>query len=473
MRQKVRKTIQEYGMFQRGDRVVIGVSGGKDSVCLFRVLAEFGEEHGLRLYVVHVHHGIRGAAADRDAQFTKKLCDSLGIGCRVVRRDVPGLARENGMTVEEAGRIARYEAFYEEARRVDAHRIAVAHHKNDQAETVLMHLFRGTSLNGLKGIRPVSGMLVRPLLFCSVEEITQYLRDIGQDYCTDETNQENIYTRNYLRNQLIPEMERELNPNVQDSLCELAEDAAEWSAYLNAQCDEAQKRVVKTGEKRVDFAVSAFLDEAAVIQKELILRGLSGLAKGRKNLGRVHVKAVLDLFTGQTGRTISLPYGMTAWKSYETVVLSVKAPDSGSSMPLDKTVPVQVPGTVRLDEGEFAYEYCFSFLQPERRTQFFADFPEKKNYGCTKCFDYDRIDSMLVFRHRQPGDYLVLDRDGHRQKLKDFFINEKIPKEQRDQIWVLASGQEIIWIPGLRESPGFFVCEETAKLLLVTRKRVE
>lgn len=455
--------------------MVLGVSGGKDSVCLLRVLEELREEFGLSLYVVHVHHGIRGADADRDAEFTMKLCEAGSVSCRVVACDVPKLAKEAGMSVEEAGRSARYQAFYDEARRVGADKIAVAHHKNDQAETVLLHLFRGTSVNGLAGIRPVCGKLVRPLLFCTTLEITGYLESIGQSYCQDASNQENVYTRNFLRNQLIPLIEERINPNVQEGLCGLAQDAAEWSAYISMQCDETQKKVLKKEEKRVTFDVDAFLMEPVVLQRELAMRGLAYLAGGRKDLGRIHVSAVIDLFAGQTGRKISLPYGIYAFRSYQNVILTLECPGirDGERNREPQKIEVDVPGTFRLQLEKGTYDFSFSICRHQDEKKSFIENMEKKNYGCTKSFDYDRINSMLVFRHRLPGDYLVLDFSGHRQKLKDYFINEKIPKEMRDQIWVLASGSEIIWIPGYRESPGFFVGEETERILLITGKPVE
>lgn len=241
---------QENKMFTQGDRVVLGVSGGADSVCLLLAMAENDKEICLR--VVHVHHGLRGKEADRDGEFVRELCRELGVPFEIVYRDVAGYAREKGLSVEEAGRILRYEALEGAAKRweEDGGRqvlIGVAHHQDDNVETILHHLLRGSGLRGLAGMQPVQGNRVRPLLGVRRQEIVEYLEKRGMEWCEDSSNGEKEYTRNRIRGELIPYMTRYVNERASENILHAGRLFGQADVYLRRQ---AEKVWEEAGKKR-------------------------------------------------------------------------------------------------------------------------------------------------------------------------------------------------------------------------------
>ena len=241
--EKVLDYIRKNGMVQRGDRIIAGVSGGPDSVCLLFLLDKYKETLGISLEVVHMEHGIRGKESLEDAAFVENFCRKLAIPCHTYHRDIPKLAREWKCSGEEAGRRARYEAFEEVRSKNGGTKIAVAHNRNDQAETVLFHLVRGSGLSGLSGIRPVRGNIIRPLLCLTREEIEDLLRKENLPFRTDATNLETDYARNRIRLNILPLLREELNPRACEHLAETAERLALAEDYLAGQAREAAKRL--------------------------------------------------------------------------------------------------------------------------------------------------------------------------------------------------------------------------------------
>ena len=227
LEQKALLALRQYSLFTQGDRIAVGVSGGADSVALLRFLAVLREEYRWELIVCHIHHGLRGAEADRDEQFVRELAGQLGLPYAVRHIDAAALALENHLSVEEAGRDARYAFFAETAG--EGGRIATAHTLDDTIETVLMNLIRGTGLHGLCGIPRIRGNIVRPLLDVTRAEVEEYLALLGQPYCTDSTNLSDDYTRNRVRHDILPRL-RELNPNFTGAMARmLPQLAAQWA----------------------------------------------------------------------------------------------------------------------------------------------------------------------------------------------------------------------------------------------------
>ena len=216
MYHKILNTIRKYEMAEPGDHIITALSGGADSVCLLHVLKTLSSELNITLEALHVHHGLRGSEADRDAKYCAKLGEQLGVSVKIVNKDVRQFAEEEKLSLEEAGRIVRYKALGEAAEQAGKTypkvKIAVAHHTGDRAETILHNLFRGSGIKGIGGIQPVNGKIIRPLLEIDREEILLYLKENHVDWCQDSTNKENQYTRNKIRNQLIPYVEKEINP---------------------------------------------------------------------------------------------------------------------------------------------------------------------------------------------------------------------------------------------------------------------
>lgn len=444
---KVRETIGQYHMLEPGDRVVAAVSGGADSVCLLALLCEFRQLWGLELKALHVHHGLRGAEADRDADFVKTLCAELNVPCHIIRVDVRKFAAEKGMSEEEAGRYLRYEALEEEAQRWETSassgvKIAVAHHSGDQAETILHNLFRGSGLSGLKGISYRRGRIIRPLLDVDRESILKWLGERGIGYVEDSTNGSGHYTRNRIRNQLLPEIERTVNQGAAGNILRMGKLASQADEYLESQALAWIRTYVRRDPGTYMRAgayipAAAFLAEPEILRSYVVMALLKELGGSARDLGLIHVSQVMELGGRTVGKQVDLPYGLVARREYEGIRIGRHEPalDGGGGLPI---VDMEV---FSLKKG--------------------AEFP-KNVY--TKWFDCDKIKGAPVVRTRRPGDYIIL-ADGSHKALNRFMIDEKIPRQMRDEIPLLADGSHVMWIIGYRISEYYKIGPDTVRIL--------
>lgn len=455
---KVREYIKSYQMIENGDKVIAGISGGADSVCLFFVLLELQREMGFSLVAVHVNHGLRGADADADEQFVKELCEKYQVPLEIFHVDLVLIAKNRKQSLEEAGREIRRESFAKVMVQYGADRIAMAHHKNDNAETLLWNLARGTGLHGLGGIRPVNGQWIRPLLCLDRQEIEGYLREKNQAYCTDLTNLETTYTRNKLRHQILPILETEVNSAAVRHMNETMEQMQELREFVEQETQKAAAHCVServTGLKILEREWRAL---PRLLQKEVIYYCMEKLSGGRRDLRRVHIEAVTELFDKQVGRERILPETIRAVRSYDGVQLEKVKP--GETFPEKE---LQIPGVTYVPEMNL--EITARILEKDKNFKE-SEIPQKKY---TKWFDYDII-KCLYIRTRQSGDRIVIDSEGHSQKLKTWFVNEKIPVDQRFRIPLLADGHQIVWIIGYRMSSAYQVTGQTKRILQIEVK---
>lgn len=470
MVEKIASFMEENHMVKKGDHIIAGVSGGADSVCLFLVLMKLKERMGFELSILHVEHGIRGEESAADAEFVKTLANKYQIPCRVRAYQVPAIAKKEGLSLEEAGRKVRYEAFEEEsfcykeeaARRGGGVKIAVAHHSDDNAETMLFHLCRGSGVDGLAGIRPVRGKIIRPLLCVTRREIEAFLKEEKQEYRTDRTNLNIDYSRNRLRNNVMPELSA-VNTQAAAHMNQTAADMAELSDYLNMQSADFIKKAVTSTPKNGLFIDTELLNPyPALLKRRILLETAAKATGGRRDITREHIKALQDICTGGVGRKISLPRGFEAEKTYNGVHIypsdSVKNTESTSQ--IFGSIPSGLAGMVEPQEIFTPYGKirCRIFQKNKKDVEI-----EKKTY--TKWLDYDMIKNKLCFRTREVGDYFVMDTKGHRQKLKDYMINEKIPREKRSEMVLAAEGHHILWAAGGRISEYYKITEDTEKIL--------
>lgn len=456
MYEKVKAYIRNNGMIDRDDAVVAGVSGGGDSMALLDVLDRLRREWGFRLTVVHVNHGIRGVEAARDQNAVERFCAERDVPCTVKSYDVPRIAGERKMGEEETGRILRREAFFQaalpfrqEGKRV---RIALAHNQNDLAETILHHMARGSGIRGLSGMAPVSGEIIRPFLCLERKEIDHYLEEREIPHVLDSTNLSDEYTRNRIRHHILPAMEQEVNAGTVAHLAEVSLVLRQADDYL---CAQAGKLLADCRRPAGGFFLGEdFFAAEPVLISYGILEALGELAGKRKDLSAVHVRQVAELYEKQAGRRISLPCGVEALRDYGGVTLRRISPVTaaeGKSAVSQWALPV--PGKLSCPMGIFFTRIFFYNGQK---------IPEKK---CTKWLDYDKINEDLVVRTRKGGDYLVFDQKGNKKKLKNFFIDEKIPREERDRLALVARGPEILWIAGGRMSGRYRITSGTKRVL--------
>ena len=443
MRQRVTDFIAQHDLLRAGSSVVAGVSGGADSVALLHTLWSLAPAMGLRLYAAHLNHGIRGAAADADEEFVRGLCEFYGVPLYRGHADVPSLAHSRGQTLEQAGRDARY-GFLEEARRYfGADVIAVAHHMDDQAETLLLHLARGTGLRGLTGMRPKRGRVIRPLLALRRSEIEAYLLQEGLAFCTDETNLLREGTRNRLRLDVLPYLAEYVNPAIVPSLSATAELLAQDEAYL---CKEAAAALAKARRGEHAYDRAALLALPPALQSRAVRMALAE-AGAAQDIARIHVEQVSALLGARTGARLHLP-GADAWVNYSLLHIGTWKKAEAFELPLAYSGETSTPGGTF-----FAEETPVGSLVRE---------------PFTACFDADKLPAQgLCVRTRLPGDrFFPLNAPG-RRKLKEFFIDKKVPREKRDMP-LIACGQEILFVPGHCISDTVKVEEKTTRILCVT-----
>lgn len=453
---KIRKFAEETSMFEQAAGISAGVSGGGDSTAMLDLLIRLREEYGFRLQVVHVNHKIRGEEAQRDQRLVEELCREKDIPCRVYTYDVPYLADKWKTGYEEAGRKVRKEAFFAaenilRQKTGGQGRIltALAHNKNDLAETMLHHLARGAGIRGLSSMKPVSGGLIRPLLCLERKEIDEYLKERKISYVLDRTNLEDHYTRNRIRHHIIPVMEQEINEKTVSHMAETAELLEKTEEYLSCQ----GRKLLKTAEAGSgEFLFRpAFFDQPKIIQTYAVREALEKTADQRQDLSLIHIKTVLEMQNKRTGSRADLPYGLEAVRTYEGVILREKKQEkSPQDENGEKVWSLPVPGELRCPLGIF-------------RTEIFSYSGQKileKKY--TKWMDCDKIKYGLTVRTRKSGDYMVINGKGNRKKLTRCMIDDKVPGEYRDQIPLIAAGSEVLWAVGERSG-------ESARITSVTR----
>ncbi len=473
--ERVYEFMERERMAERGSRIAAGVSGGADSVCLLLVLHALAEHCGWSIAAVHVNHGIRREAGE-DAAYVKSLCGMLGIPFYLKEAAVGELARQWGCGEEEAGRRVRYEAFEEAAADFGADRIAVAHNRNDRAETLLFHLFRGTGLAGMASIRPVRGRVIRPLLDTGREEIEAWLEEKGISWCIDRSNESDTYTRNRIRHHVLPYVEKEVCAGARLHLAQEAELLARTADYVDRQTDRACERCVSWEKGEAHISEERFRHEDALIRSHILKRALSRLSGGGKDLGAVHVEYVEALFSMQPGRRISLPGGLQGFRSFGEVVLRRTEEGERNGPQGDgekKELTVGAAGEDGFLSGELTAVLerdgvCTvslpglgeAVLSLRNREKTFVI--EQKTY--TKWLDYDRI-KCLAIRTRRPGDYLAINERLQRKPLKEYLIQERIPAYERDSLPLLADGSHILWVIGHRISSAVKVTEATRRVL--------
>lgn len=488
-REKVFAYIREHRMLQAGDRVVTGVSGGADSVCLLFLLLEWQKVCPIDIAVVHLNHGIR-AEAGEDARYVEELCGAWGIPFFLTRADVRDRARREKISEEEAGRRTRYEAFEQAAKEWGATKIAVAHNSNDRSETQLFHLFRGSGIRGLASILPVRDDIIRPILCLERWEIEDFLTRQGIAYCKDATNDEDDYTRNRIRHHILPYAEQNIARGCVAHMNQTAELLAETEEYLELQTHAAAGQCIRRAEdgtSTVHIAVEPFLELHPVIRKRLLCEEVKRLSPGQKDITYQHITELLTLFTKEGNRTICLPFGIRGRRQYEQVILTIQTLQTSEdadnrvdgtqtgavAQPLwQQPDPKILPGqtkTVECALGTLEYSVCEVSGEHEKNQ-------EVPTNQYTKWLDYDKIKKCPMIRTRQTGDYLTI-ADGRggmiRKSLKSYFVDQKIPREERDRLPILAEEDHVLWVVGYRISEYYKVTENTKRILKVQLIRKE
>jgi len=453
----VRSTIRHYAMLSPRDTVLAAVSGGPDSVCMLHVLAGLAEEFGVQLRVAHLDHRFRGDESRRDAEFVAELAESLGLPFRCEEENVPRFLIDNAMSKQDAARMLRYRFLLTVAKQEYCQKIATGHNADDQAETVLMRILRGAGPSGLAGIPPKrDGMIIRPLLGVWRSEIEDYLDQHGLSYRTDSSNLESDYTRNRLRNELLPVL-REYNPRLDQTLVNIGSIMTGVRDHLDALTDEAIPKVVKSarlGQFALDSATLSGYDEA--LQRSLFRRILEALRPDLPPPAFRHIESIAELLRrDEVGVAVELPGELKARLEHELLIVS-----SGEAEPTLQARELQVPGTTVFEGTGLAIE--------ARIVQ--ATGEDEALHGLSEdeaVFDLDGIVPPLVVRGRRPGDrFRPFGMDGTKT-VKQLFIDSKIAASFRDDVPIVCDGDGIVWLPGLRRSSRAPVDASTQRALIL------
>ncbi|MDD4503893.1 MAG: tRNA lysidine(34) synthetase TilS [Clostridiaceae bacterium] len=450
----VRKTITRYNMLEPGDKIIVGVSGGPDSLCLLHVLKELCGEYGCSLYTAHLNHKFRGEAADRDAAFVGDICRKWGIPAFIEVFDVPAYIEKTGLSPEEAGREIRYRLFDQVCEKVGGNKIAVAQNLNDHVETILMRFMRGSGIDGLKGIEAVRGNIIRPLLGIERCRIEEYCAENSLTPRLDKTNLEPIYHRNKVRLQLIPYIEKNFNPNIMGALSRFSGLIKDENEFMETEAGEKLQEIAEIHKDRVVIDIPKLMAVHTALQRRIVRQCIERLSNTLNGFEFKHFEGVLELAQKATGAAVMLPHKLKAFKSYDKLILAkyiVKADkkcyyklkyDYDNSIDTDKGCII-IERINAKEIGEFRGQKDIIYIDPSK------------------------VKKELVLRCRQTGDMFAPIGMKGTKKLKDYLIDEKVPREERDALELIADGNEIIWIVGGRLSEKYKVTDETSETVLI------
>ncbi|WP_318038340.1 tRNA lysidine(34) synthetase TilS [Clostridium estertheticum] len=453
--------IKENSMFDKGDKVIVAFSGGPDSTCLLYILNNFKEELGITLIGAHLNHCLRGDESDKDQEYAKEICESLNIDFYSEKVDVHRISKEKNLSCEMAGREARYGYFEKLMVKLNANKVALAHNANDQAETILMRIMRGTGIEGIVGIRPVRDKIyVRPILRLSRKKIEKYCLSNNINPRIDKSNLENIYARNKVRLELIPYMEENFNKDIIKTLNRLSTIVKKDNEYLENISEKEYKKHCEIGQQRVIINKAAFAEHEAILSR-IIRSALLAVNHNLYNFEKVHIYSIIELQRHGTGKSIMLPQNIIVENCYGNIhiYIYVKATEANNNQ-----------YSLNINQENFIHslnKVVKIDVNPK------LQFTEFKENDCIKYFDYDKIKKPIIFRYRKDGDrFIPLGMKGSK-KIKDLFIDLKIPKAQRNAIPLICFGDNIGWVVGYRVSEKFKVTKDTKNILQIRIGREE
>jgi tRNA(Ile)-lysidine synthase len=452
MMEKVKQTITKYGLLKQNDRVVVGLSGGPDSTALVVTLAQIAPSLGVQLIIAHFNHGLRGREADQDELSAGKLAKKLGLS--FVSRKTDNTAVPPGLSPEDFYRRERYRFFDEVAKSNRANKIALGHNLQDQAETVLLHLLRGSGLDGLKGISPLrDGKYIRPLLEVSRQEIISYLDHAGISYRQDSSNASKIHLRNKIRLELLPYLKNEFNPKIDEALVQMAEILREENIYIKECVNNALKSTcIKKQKNKILLNIEYISMLPLAIRRRLFKELLEDFSLLRNGITFLHINSIGKLLQNpESGKKICLPCGIEARREYENLILERR---TDGAKRVEYLYPVEIPGAIYLAQRNLTVR-----LKMVEKNK--IDFNIKnKDY-----IDLDKIRLPLVLRNRREGDWFQPLGMAGRQKLKSFFIDHKITQQKRNEIMLLVDQQAVIWIENMHLSDQVKITPETKNVL--------
>ncbi|MGL5695045.1 MAG: tRNA lysidine(34) synthetase TilS [Peptostreptococcaceae bacterium] len=458
--EKVLSTVKKHKLIKKGDKIVVGLSGGPDSVCLLHVLNRLKDEWDLEIYAAHLNHQIRGIEAQKDAFYISKLCEEMGITFFIKSINVPEYCEKNGVSIEEGARKLRYEMFYEIKNNIRANKIAIGHNLNDQAETILMRMMRGTGLQGLKGIEYIrDGVIIRPILDIDRIDIEQYCEEHNLNPRIDQTNLENIYTRNKIRLELLPYMKDNFNSNIIESIVRMGNSLRSDNDYIEREALFKFEEVSNIKGDNVELELNQYKDLHNSIKVRVLRNAIKYILGDTNFIDQKHIEDVIELEDeSKIDKVINLPRGIFAYRKKNSIILTTKE--------------------IVIEEIEFCYNIPSNgFIKVreigtviETKVMSVSKYNASKVDKSCKWFDYNKVKGGIVVRNRRSGDKIKL--SGGSKKIKDLLIDIKVPKEDRSKIPVIADEQGILSVGDFRNSENYKIDLTTKEVLKVSFKKL-
>ena len=445
---KAEQTILKHSLLNQGDTVLVGLSGGPDSVSLLLVLHAIREKYGLSIHAVYINHNLRPDEIPSEIVFCERLCEGLGAGF-VLKTIEPGLyAKEHGMNLQEAARELRYRVFEEAGLEVRADKVALAHNADDQAETMLMRIVRGSGPAGLAGIPVRRGNIIRPLIEAGREDIERFLEDRNVAALTDSSNLRQDYFRNMIRLRLMPVL-KQANPNLLNSISQTMEILRDEERYFEILVTKTlMKLISRKTDRRIELFLSPMEGMDTVILRRVLRRAVNE-TEGLRAISFAHIEGIISLIKdGENGDRIVLPRNIRAIKEYALLVMTSEAPFRMAEYLLPVPGEAVIVGTglvltAALEENS-------------------AGFGDGK---MSVLLDAEKMRTPLTVRPRKPGDYFYPLGFGKKKKLQDFFVDLKVPRDERDSVPIVCSGDDLVWVAGCRADERFRVTEKTKKFV--------
>jgi len=463
---KIAGFIKVNELFSSAAKFLLAVSGGADSTALLYAMCALKAENVLsaELFCAHINHQLRPTEAELDEDFVVAQAGELELAVITRRVDVRGFARKNKLSIETAARKLRMESLLDIAKANNCNWIATAHQKNDNAETVLQRLLRGTGIRGLGGIWPVrvfgGGIrFARPLLCVSRDEILQYLNERNLKWRTDHTNADCTYRRNFIRHRLLPALQQDCSGYVVEQLSRLAESARKFHSLVSSCAEKAWPKLADCGEDNLKLDLKGLLAQPEPVKVELIRRSLSVVGSGERDLTLRHFKSILQLAEQNAGgKKIELPGGFVARREYNTLIFAGATREPTSSEQISESMKVEVPGLTKF--GSYVIEASILDADEARIHEFKAGKTDSVEW-----FEFDKLKLPLVVRFRKTGDrFWPLGLAGEK-KIGKFLTAAKVPQAIRQKLLIVADSEKIIWVWPIRISEQAKVTNKTRKIL--------
>lgn len=426
------KTIDKYNLINNNDKIIVGVSGGADSISLLYFLNSIKEKFNLQIFAVHINHCMRGKESEEDALFVKAFCEKLNINLDTFYYNINSEAKKLNMSLEEAGRYFRYKSFNDILKKYDANKIAVAHNKNDNVETFFMRLFRGSGIKGLSGIPFKRDNIIRPLLNCERILIEKYCQENNLPFRNDSTNFKDIYTRNKIRLNFIPSIQKNFNTNLIDTISNTIYSFNEENTFLENMANSLFNECLKEKtENSLSLKIDLLKSYDIVMQKRILRLALSNFNKDLHNVSFEHINKILNLLSKQSGKMINLPNNIKVKIIYDILYFF-------------------------LEENTISFNYilkedCVIFIKELNKYVLLTKKINNNRLFSTKVytisFNYDKIKDNIILRSKKSGDIILL--NGMHKKIKKLFIDLKIPSYERNLIPILSEETNVIAIPYL------------------------